>query len=494
MAAASSAENLQEEATCSVCLDYFKDPVIVAACGHDFCRSCITQCWEGLDANFTCPQCRETFQQRVLIPNRKLANVTEITKQLLQKTVRKDSCCEKHNEVLKLFCEHDQKPICVVCGFSQEHKAHAMCLVEEAEQKYKADLEQCLQQLRSKLTDIQTQQSNEEENIVKVKIQEETQRKRITSEFEEMRQFLNVEEQVFLAKLKQEEKEILQTLNANISQLKEQSSSLKEQIAEIEEKCQQPAIEFLNRVIDVLHRGSSMNFPQPEVVHCGLKKTSSGVMCQNIALNNIKKKLKVSEVSLSLDPQTVNPYLFLSGDQKIVSWGNTEQALQMNPKRFDDYPCVLGSEGFTSGKHYWVVQVNKGINWSMGVANMSVSRKLDKRTNQPYFVQTYDGFRTILHESIPIKRAPQKGDMEESPERGIWALEHWKGQYQALSNPVTPLSLIKPQILGMYLDYDGGELSFYNADTEEHIYTFTASFTERIFPYFCVWSGTLKIF
>uniref|UniRef100_A0A452GYM3 Zinc finger protein RFP-like n=1 Tax=Gopherus agassizii TaxID=38772 RepID=A0A452GYM3_9SAUR len=88
MAAENPVESLQEEATCPVCLEYFTEPVTVE-CGHNFCRDCISQCWEGSDTDISCPQCRETVQQRNLRPNRQLANMVEITKQLsLQKEER----------------------------------------------------------------------------------------------------------------------------------------------------------------------------------------------------------------------------------------------------------------------------------------------------------------------------------------------------------------------------------------------------------------------
>nr|XP_033780117.1 E3 ubiquitin-protein ligase TRIM39-like [Geotrypetes seraphini] len=508
MAAVSSTENLREEATCSICLDYFKDPVI-SACGHNFCCSCITRCWEGLDANFTCPQCRETFQQRVLIPNRQLANMVEIAKQLLQKR-GKEPVCEKHYEALKLFCENDQKPICVVCGLSQDHKAHTMHPLEEAVQKYKTQLHQCLQELRSNLENIQMWQSSEEEKTGKVKIQVEAQRKIITSEFEELRQFLNEEEQVFLSSLKKEEKEILEKLNANISQLKVQSSSLEQQIAEIEKKCQQPAMDFLNEVETILSRGRSMKCLKPKVVYCELRKTTRGIPWQIFVLNNIEKKLKVS---VTLDSETANSNLFLSENQKLARWVTNEQAVETIGKRFDAYPCVLGCEGFISGKHYWAVQIGNGINWSIGVARESVSRKGDatwlrnkalaaRKINhaphacfgQPkpsagFYGNQYEAFSNSIS---PEVKALQKKSVVESPERGIWALELSNGRYNALTTPVTHLTLEnKPQKLGVCLDYDGGRLAFYNADTGEPLYTFTASFTEKIFPYFCLWDGEL---
>ncbi|XP_075805998.1 E3 ubiquitin-protein ligase TRIM52-like [Microtus pennsylvanicus] len=40
-------QSLREEAVCSICLDYFQDPVSIA-CGHNFCRECVTQLW-GID-------------------------------------------------------------------------------------------------------------------------------------------------------------------------------------------------------------------------------------------------------------------------------------------------------------------------------------------------------------------------------------------------------------------------------------------------------------
>uniref|UniRef100_A0A8C3K9T2 RING-type domain-containing protein n=1 Tax=Calidris pygmaea TaxID=425635 RepID=A0A8C3K9T2_9CHAR len=81
MAARTPLEILQDEVRCSICLGIFQDPVSIH-CGHSFCWSCITETWEGLTTNFSCPQCRETGDQKSLRPNRELAEVIEAAKRL----------------------------------------------------------------------------------------------------------------------------------------------------------------------------------------------------------------------------------------------------------------------------------------------------------------------------------------------------------------------------------------------------------------------------
>uniref|UniRef100_A0A8C0IRB4 Zinc finger protein RFP-like n=1 Tax=Chelonoidis abingdonii TaxID=106734 RepID=A0A8C0IRB4_CHEAB len=132
------------EATCPICLEYFKDPVTIE-CGHNFCRACIAQCWEGSDTAVSCPQCRETGQQGNLRPNRQLANVVEIVKRLSLQTAKgagEERVCGEHQETLKLFCEEDQTPICVICRESRAHRAHTVVPIREAAQDkspYKPD-------------------------------------------------------------------------------------------------------------------------------------------------------------------------------------------------------------------------------------------------------------------------------------------------------------------------------------------------------------------
>ncbi|XP_030050635.1 erythroid membrane-associated protein-like [Microcaecilia unicolor] len=161
-------------------------------------------------------------------------------------------------------------------------------------------------------------------------------------------------------------------------------------------------------------------------------------------------------VNVTLDPETAHPCLILSQDWRSVRRGDTTQNLPYNPERFDTDPCVLGCEGFTSGSHYWEVEVGDGADWRLGVCKDSV-RKTGK-----------------IIRSL-------------SPEEGYWAMR-LMGDYTALTSPPTWLRLsVTPQIVGIFLDYEAGTVSFYNADDKSHLFTFIHTFTEKLRPFFCTY-------
>uniref|UniRef100_A0A8C0IRC8 B30.2/SPRY domain-containing protein n=1 Tax=Chelonoidis abingdonii TaxID=106734 RepID=A0A8C0IRC8_CHEAB len=163
------------------------------------------------------------------------------------------------------------------------------------------------------------------------------------------------------------------------------------------------------------------------------------------------------ESHVTLDPDTAHPNLVLSENWKHVRWGEPEQDLPDNPERFDTALCVLGCEGFTSGRHCWEVEVGAGQYWAVGVARESVRRK---------------------------------GVISDSPEGGIWAVECWGGLFQALTSPVTPLPLSRvPSRIRVCLDCDRGQVTFIDAGDEAPIFTFPPGSVpgERIRPWF--WAG-----
>ncbi|XP_068964191.1 butyrophilin subfamily 1 member A1-like [Petaurus breviceps papuanus] len=167
-------------------------------------------------------------------------------------------------------------------------------------------------------------------------------------------------------------------------------------------------------------------------------------------------------VQVTLDPATAHPILILSDDQSQVTYGDAEQDVPKTSQRFDFQPCVLGSKGFNFGRHYWEVEVGTGAAWTLGVCREAVNRK---------------------------------GWIVLSPEEGFWTMRFYKNCYEALSGPVTPLPLKSPfSRVGVYLDYEAREVSFYNVTDRAHIYTFpNCSFSGTICPFFWVFPGAVLI-
>ncbi|XP_075411412.1 E3 ubiquitin-protein ligase TRIM39 isoform X2 [Tenrec ecaudatus] len=372
---AAALENLQVEASCSVCLEYLKEPVIIE-CGHNFCKACITRWWEDLERDFPCPVCRKTSRYRSLRPNRQLGSMVEIAKQLqaVKRKIRDESLCPQHNEALNLFCYEDQEPVCLICAISHTHRVHTVVPLDDATQEYKEKLQKCLVPLEQKLQVLTRCKSSEEKKP---------------------------------------------------GELKDVKSTL--------EKCEK------------------MKNMEVTAVSIQLEKNFSNFPRQYFALRKI---LKQFVADLTLDPETAHPNLVLSEDRKSVKFMETRlRDLPDTPRRFTFYPCVLATEGFTSGRHYWEVEVGDKTHWAVGVCQDSVSRK---------------------------------GELTPLPETGYWRVRLWNGdKYAATTTPFTPLRIkVKPKRVGIFLDYEAGTLSFYNVTDRSHIYTFTDRFTEKLWPLF----------
>ncbi|XP_067865494.1 butyrophilin subfamily 1 member A1-like [Heterodontus francisci] len=167
-------------------------------------------------------------------------------------------------------------------------------------------------------------------------------------------------------------------------------------------------------------------------------------------------EVEINYVSVILDVETANPELEVSEDLKSVRNTWTKRSLPDTEKRFMYWSCrcVLGSEGFTSGRHYWEVEVEGNRWWSLGVAAESVNRK-DR--------------------------------VDRSPENGFWTIERdYYDQFYINSSPRSRLPDDQiPGKVGIYLSYESGTVSFYDADTKSQLHTFTGNkFTEKLYPFF----------
>ncbi|XP_037770405.1 zinc finger protein RFP-like isoform X2 [Chelonia mydas] len=468
-AAVNPLKSLREEATCSICLSFFKDPVSLD-CGHNFCQACITQCWEGPNTDTCCPQCRETFPQRTLRPNRQLGNFVEIAKQLSFQTAAAaggGDLCKVHQEPFKLFCNQDQMLICVICRESQAHRAHRVVPTEEAAGEHKEQIQTRLNTLKQEREELlewkQDGEKQSQEYLGKI----EAERQKIVSEFEQLRQLLEEQEQLLLAQLEELDKEIVKIQDENVTKLSEEISRLSDLISEIEEKCQQPTSEFLQDIKSTWSRCEKVKFEKPMAVPQDVSERVGISSQRNVCLQEALKKFKETlpyqlnfliskaekEVQATPDPDLGIPCSVVSTDKSVIQkYQNMGYVGTQN--RFHPAACVLGYKGFTSGRCYWQVEVGNKRNWVLGIAKESV-----------------------IH----------KGAKSRTPEKGIWALQSTGNGYSALTSPETALALpCSPSNIGVYLDYEGEKVTFYNVTSSgrEPIFTFTSSFTGKIIPFF----------
>ncbi|XP_044839859.1 E3 ubiquitin-protein ligase TRIM39-like isoform X1 [Mauremys mutica] len=448
MASPATAGDIKDDAICSICLGYLTEPVTIA-CGHNFCRACLTQyCAEkGAGTPLTCPQCRAQFQKGEFKPNTQLSNIVQKLKQLGLKPGKgqKEDQCERHEERLKLFCEEDGETICWVCEKSRDHKSHTVVPVEEAAQEYKEKLQGALGPLRKELEEALVLTSKEKEKTTEWQRKVKNKRETIAGEFNKLHTLLREEEQLLLQSLEEEERETLQRLRENVTKLSQQSSSLQQLIIEIEEKCQQPVVELLKDVKSTLSRSENVKLQEPEAVSTDLKNV------YKISLD-MREALQRFGVDVTLDPDSAHPKLVLSEDRKRVRLGEKRQDLPDNPERFDTYPEILGAEGFAGGRRYWEVEVGDKTEWVLGVCRESVSRK---------------------------------GQVRLSPRNGHWVVWLRDGGYEARTSPSTPLPVsVRPSRVGIFLDYEAGEVSFYNVTNRSHLFTFTGTFSGKLRPYF----------
>uniref|UniRef100_A0A3B3RKQ7 B30.2/SPRY domain-containing protein n=1 Tax=Paramormyrops kingsleyae TaxID=1676925 RepID=A0A3B3RKQ7_9TELE len=157
----------------------------------------------------------------------------------------------------------------------------------------------------------------------------------------------------------------------------------------------------------------------------------------------------LSTANVILDPRTAQRNLTVSEDGKQARFSG--RLLPDSPLRFSNWYGILGKESFSSGRHYYEVQVGAKTCYVVGFVKESVERmkNIQKNTENGFLV-----FKLVTKD------------------------------YNVSTTPDTSLSLNDPpKKVGAYVDYERGQVSFYNADTRSHIYSFTGyNFSEKLYP------------
>uniref|UniRef100_A0A3B1KBX3 Si:dkey-46i9.6 n=1 Tax=Astyanax mexicanus TaxID=7994 RepID=A0A3B1KBX3_ASTMX len=388
---------VEEQVHCSICLDVFTNPVSIP-CGHNFCMSCISNYWKS-SALFMCPMCKKTFfKQPDISINTVLREIAEQFKEMRRKPILKPKPTYSHLQNPKTESEVQQmiqerlKKVEDIKHCVELNKSSAQREVEDSVQVF-SDLVRVVQKVQAELVLAIEEKQRRTERWAESLIQE-------------------LEQEISLLKTRNSE---LDHLNFPSLMTHPQTKDWSETRVHTDQ-----CVGTIRRAVSRLEETLTEEIEKLADIDYSLFSSSS-----------------FSEVDVTLDPDTANPWLQLSEDRRQVRHLGAWQDLPDTPERFDTVVITLAREGFTAGRHYWEVQVGEKDDWYLGVARASVNRK---------------------------------GRIAVSTSQGYWALAMKKGQEPRLRR------------VGVYVDFEEGQLSFYDVATKNHIYTFMDSFGEKVHP------------
>ncbi|XP_045902064.1 zinc-binding protein A33 [Micropterus dolomieu] len=278
----------------------------------------------------------------------------------------------------------------------------------------------------------------------------------VRAEFQNLHRFLDEEEWKDLERLGRERQKQLKQLKEREKKIADQGKDLERAITVLNSKLAEDDSPKLLKEIQDLIKRSQVSFVLPAEVDTEVRSGQFVGPIQYRIWKRMKSCLYPNITSVTFDPETAHPNLSLSKSCTSVWFEEDKDTTdcQANPRRFHYYYCVLGHQGFTTGRHYWEVEVGRKTAWRLGVARDDISR----------------------------------GEMAASgTSSGLWTMALKGGSVVAYTDPKptkvnVSVSLVR---IGVFLDCEKEEVSFYNAVTMAPIYTFTiGTVMGPLFPFY----------
>ncbi|XP_008277941.1 E3 ubiquitin-protein ligase TRIM39-like isoform X2 [Stegastes partitus] len=508
---------------CSICLNVFTDPV-TTPCGHNFCKTCLSQHWDNSELCH-CPVCNKRFYVKpecstntviaeisAQIKRRKVETLEnadapwkvkcDVCRELKLKALK--SClvcltsyceahlephltapplmrhkliepvenldkrmCKKHEKILEFFCRDEQVCICLLCC-ETDHKDHKTVPVEDEAPLQKENIESKKATVKLMIED--RMKKIEEFKYSSAMCKDKTDKEiessdalfsSLMNKVEDMQTKLKSNINEKLRKSQEKDEAIIRELHEEITQLQRKHSEL-EELSQNEDHLQ--LLQALSSISDT-KRWSTIKVYSDLCVHTLRRAVSHLVHAFKAELKTLTEieltKIRQYKESISFNPSTAGSNLVvIEYGSRLKYYGNASPSSSDDSDRFS-YPMAFGKKGFTSGRHYWEVQVGLRTNWDVGVAKATVDRS---------------------------------GRAALTKKNGFFAIgKRWRA-YLAHCNESKELHLHpRPRYIGVYLDYDGGRVSFFDVSEKLHIFSFTGeSFTHKLFPYFYLYSKAKK--
>lgn len=519
----------EEQLLCCICLDVFTDPVTLP-CGHNFCRNCISE-HLNFNSQRRCPMCKEhvdkkyklgvnTFISEMALQFRQSAGkkarnkvdqqgaetekvpfeVLTETKQTSPKlcfllalvlaglicfttflnlhqtasSLKADQhvhtvenrMCTKHDKPLALYCKNEQRAICRSCAEST-HRFHQVVPLKEEYEAKKSELKKTEAEIQQKILERKQKTEEIKRSIEVSKDAADREAADGVRIFNTLIESLETAKAEFIWTIEDKQEKNKKQAKVFIRGLEQETSDLEEKWVEVKRLSRsKDRVHFLQNFARLNASALADDWTDvsvcparyEEILRTAMVSAASQFTDTLSAEMKMLNKAEVETVRLSrveviLDPDTAHPALHLSDDGKQVYYG-AEQKLPDGAKRFERGLFVLGKQSFSCGKFHYDVEVKGKTAWILGVARKSVNRK---------------------------------GEVELSPEGGVWALSlRNRNQYFALSNPPAALSVnTNPERVSVFVDYDEGLVSFYDVDAAVLLFSFTGcSFSEKLCPLF----------
>uniref|UniRef100_A0A673XJQ9 Tripartite motif-containing protein 16-like n=1 Tax=Salmo trutta TaxID=8032 RepID=A0A673XJQ9_SALTR len=420
--------------------------------------------------------CETHLQSHYESPALKKHKLVKATAQLQEKI------CSDHDKLLEVYCRTDQQCICLMCTMD-EHKGHdtVSALAERTEKQRQLGMsqqkvQQRFQEREKELKELQqaveslkrsAQAAVEDSDQIFTELIRSIERRS-----SEVKELIRAQEK---AQVSQAEG-LLEQLKLEIAELRKRSTEL-EQLSHTEDHIHflqsyqslssisvysdLPSIVVrpLQYFGDVSKTVSELREKLEDFLKGEWTKISTTVNIVDVVLPpepKTREQLLQYSCQLTLDPNTAHTHLFLSEENRNVTYTDQVQPYNDHPDRFTNMLQVLCREGL-SGRCYWEVE------WSGEWVYTAVSFKDISRT----------------------ERGNRFGDNNKS-----WSLQCYRGDYCFRHNNVkTKVSGPQSSRVGVYLDHKAGTLSFYRvSDTMTLLHRVQTTFTQPLYPGFRLYS------
>ncbi|TDG99583.1 hypothetical protein EPR50_G00195680 [Perca flavescens] len=428
-----------------------------AQAGEVPCDACIGRKVKALKSCLSCPG---SFCEVHLRHHKKVKSLT--SHRLIEPTFNlEEKICKKHERLLEVYCRSDHSCICTACA-ETTHKSHD---IVSADHEWKKKMSN-LAKKRSELKHLIKERAKKLEEIKQsIKVIKASSQRELEESWQVYGELQRIVEQsqaelVELIATRQREaerhaQELARGLENELSQLRRRSNEL-EAYAQTQDK-----VVFLQNLATLGPPPEPTDWSAVSIntdLYLGTIRSSVSSLMDKFQ-EELKKlygkelrKVQNYSSEVILDASTAQRNLVVSDDGGQVRYEERKNAHSEGPKRFSPALFVLGLECLSSGRHYWEVDVGRKMAWTLGVASASAHRK---------------------------------GEIKLSPEGGYWCLWLKRGEVKALASSRLPLLLPSPPTkVGIFLDFEGGQVSFYDVKARLHLYTFVDNFKESLYPIF----------